>query len=774
MPQSAHNPQSAADQPPPRPLKVLIVDGSHADAEQIARELHPAGFEPDWKRVEAEAEFLAHLAHDLDIILADHQTRDFTVFRALELRNQSGREIPLILVTGSIDQETAIDSIRQGANDYLLKDRLGRLGMAVKRALQERLLREQKQQAISGWQQSAAKYRELFNNTPVGICVATSQGRFAVANPAVLQLLGYESESELIESVDDLARHLYVNPERWTEFRREIEDQGLLSGFEAEFHRKDGTKIWVSQSGRTISSGEDAAMDYEIFIEDVTRRKQTESQLNKVSRAVEQSPVSILISDHEGKIEYANPKCEQVSGYTAEELTGQNPRILQGGETPQETYEELWNTISSGREWSGDLHNKKKNGELFWEHVAISPIRNPEGAITHYLAVKEDITEKKLLEERFLRAQRMENIGTLAGGIAHDLNNVLSPIMMSIQMLRELFDVPGAAKILDVIQSSAERGASIVKQVLAFGRGMESRQIELQPNNLVREIAGLIKQTFPKTIQINSFCDRSLRTIMGDPTQIHQVLLNLCVNARDAMPGGGRLEIATSNVTIERPDSKPAYYVAIEVTDTGTGMSPEIKAKIFDPFFTTKEIGKGTGLGLSTSFGIVQNHGGFIDVSSIPGKGTCFKICFPAIGASTLKSQPTETGSVPIGHNELILVVDDEAPVRTITQETLSAYGYRCIVASNGQEAISAFVKHKAEIAVILTDMMMPVMDGATLIRSLKLMDDKIKVIAVSGIVAEDQMEENGRDNRPEIKHFLLKPFSAKTLLKLLDEVLHE
>jgi len=635
-----------------RPLKLLLVEDSPLDAELITTELKENGFIGKWIIVKDEKDYLEKLTPDLDLILSDYSLPRFNGFRALALLQERDLDIPFIIVSGTIDQDTAVTAIKLGANDYLLKDRLRRLGPAVKRALEEKALRVQKQAA--------------------------------------------------------------------------------------------------------------------------------DAQLRKLSRAVEQSPASIIICNRQGIIEYVNPRCEQVSGYTAAELIGQTPRILKGGQTPQETYQTLWNTVSAGGEWSGDLHNRKKNGELFWEHVAISPIRDASGQVTHYLAIKEDITEKRMLEERFLRAQRMENIGRLAGGIAHDLNNILAPIMMSIQMLRELFNEPAAEGILDVIQASAQRGADIVKQVLAFGRGMEGRQIEMQANSIVREVVAMLEQTFPKSIQTNYYCSPSLRTILADPTQIHQVLLNLCVNSKDAMPDGGSIEIRSSNVLIDEhsahshPNCQPGPYVLIEVIDTGTGIPEEIRAKIFDPFFTTKEVGKGTGLGLSTSFGIVQNHGGFMDVLSTPGEGTTFKIFLPAAPAGAGVSAAAPEFSLPRGNDELILIVDDEVPIRMIAKRILSSYGYRCLTASNGKEAISLYNENRSEVAAVITDLVMPVMDGPALIRALRQINPTLKVIAASGVLMEDHADHASFMVEEKVNHFILKPFSTQALLETLSLILKE
>ena len=394
------------------------------------------------------------------------------------------------------------------------------------------------------------------------------------------------------------------------------------------------------------------------------------------------------------------------------------------------------------------------------------------------VGVNIDVTERKKLEHHFLRAQRMESIGTLAGGIAHDLNNILAPIVMSIDLLKGMSENPEAKGILETIDSSAKRGAEIVRQVLSFARGMEGDRIEVQPNHLVKELETIIKDTFPKDIRLQFVIPKDTWTILGDPTQVHQVLMNLCLNARDAMPHGGLLTLRVENcVLVEQYAAmdihgKAGRCVNICVSDTGTGMPPDILDKIFEPFFTTKVLTKGTGLGLSSVMAIVKSHEGIINVYSELGKGSTFKVYLPALESSSKAStEPSGTASLPRGKGETILIVDDEAPIRTITAQTLQAYGYQVITASDGSDAVSIYAQHRDEIAVVLTDMNMPVMDGRATIRALMKLNPAIKVIAASGLNANGSVS---KVNEANVKHFLTKPYSAETLLKTMRAILEQ
>ncbi|MBI2875504.1 MAG: response regulator [Candidatus Tectomicrobia bacterium] len=384
--------------------------------------------------------------------------------------------------------------------------------------------------------------------------------------------------------------------------------------------------------------------------------------------------------------------------------------------------------------------------------------------------------ERKRMEGQFLRAQRMESIGALASGIAHDLNNVLSPILMAVEVLRQNPPKEQAQWVLATVESNAKRGQELVKQVLAFGRGVEGEHVVLQPRHLIREMENLLREVFPKRIEIRTNIAQDLWTVSGDATQLHQVLMNLCVNARDAMPDGGTLSISAENFFIDEnhrrihADARVGPYLILTISDTGTGISREILGKVFEPFFTTKEIGKGTGLGLSTALSITKGHGGFMDVYSHVGRGTAFKVYLPATEAAEVQQKPNETPDLPAGNGELILVVDDEASIREITRATLEAYGYRVIMANNGAEAIALYLQNKEEIQLVLMDTMMPVMEGLTSVRMLRKINPQIKILAVSGLPSDEILSESSDTG---VQAFLQKPYSGERLLHTLHKILH-
>src|SRR5262245_39558856 len=421
------------------------------------------------------------------------------------------------------------------------------------------------------------------------------------------------------------------------------------------------------------------------------------------------------------------------------------------------------------------LFGLRSGGEEFPIEASISQIDHDGHKL--FTAIIRDITDKKRLESQFLRAQRMESIGTLAGGIAHDLNNVLSPILTAVELLQMRLNDESSQRLLNILHTNAVRGGEMIRQVLAFARGVEGEYISLQPAHLIKEIVKILADTMPKNIEITFSIDPDLCSVSGDATQLHQVLMNLCVNARDAMPHGGKLRIEAENVEIDEHyarmnvEARPGKYVSIGVVDTGVGIPEQNLSKIFDPFFTTKAHGQGTGLGLSTVAGIVRSHGGFINVYSEVGRGARFKIYLPAIEAAHAAPAKPSRRDLPTGAGELILVIDDETAIREVARETLSAFGYRVVVAGDGAEAMAVFAAHKSEVKLVMTDMMMPYMDGPTTIRALRRLDPKVKIIATSGLKAEDKISDAAQ---MAVKTFLPKPYTAERLLTTVAAVLGE
>ena len=545
---------------------------------------------------------------------------------------------------------------------------------------------------------------------------------------------------------------------------------------EYRFRRRDGSYAWIFDRGYLILDPNGKPVRMIGAMQDISQWKEAERQIEEQAALLDQTRDAIFVRSLEGKILFWSKGAERTYGWTREEVMNRN--IAEVLYDDASKFEEINQAVLKNGDWTGEAcHRTKGNQELIAE-ARSTLVRDGEGHPKSVIAINTDVTEKKKIEAQFLRAQRVESIGTLAGGIAHDLNNILTPIMLSLEILSETYPDPRTQAPLETLKVSARRGADIVRQILSFARGMEGQRVEIQPRHLVGDLKTIIADTFPKNILFEiSIPDRPW-AVQGDPTQLQQVVLNLCVNARDAMPEGGLLSLTVENVALDAQyasmhlEAKSGRYVVFSVTDTGMGIPAAILDKIFEPFFTTKELGHGTGLGLSTVMAIVKSHAGFVNVYSEPGAGTTFKVYLPAMEEST--GAITETGvlaTLPRGNGETILIIDDESSILVITAQTLEAFGYRALTANDGIEAVTLYAENQQVIAAVVTDMSMPIMNGPATIRALTKIKPSVKIIATSGL------QTNGSDPQAlglNVKDFLIKPYTAETLLMAVRKVLDE
>jgi hypothetical protein len=641
----------------PKPVKILLVEDNADDAKMALRELKRAGFEVASQRVDTEAAFLEKLDHNLDFILSDYTMPEFDGLRALELLNKSGMEIPFIIVSGSIGEDIAVEAMKRGAADYLLKDRMARLGPAVHHALEQKRLRQERQQAQVALRASEERFRQFAENIQEACWIAAA----------------------------DQSAMLYISP-----------------AYE---------KIW----GRSC-------------------------------RSLYERPSSFIESIHEE---------DRAQALTAVQA------------------------LNRGEDFDLEHRIIRPDGQIRWIHARGTAIRNEAGAIYRVAGIAEDITRRKETERQLRQAQKMESIGQLAGGVAHDFNNLLSIIGGNLElflMTTENIDPQGKEYLSDIAHA-ADRAAALNRQLLTFSRSEAMEMQLLDLNDLTASFTKMLRRIVGEHIRVQNDFAPTPPPIKADPGMVEQVLMNLAVNARDAMPNGGSLIIGTEILVIGEihakldPRRRAGHFACLSVRDTGTGIAPENMSRIFEPFFTTKGVGKGTGLGLATVFGIAEQHQGWVEVSSEVGLGTIFRVFFP-LSAEDIPAPNLTIGQKVSGGTEKVLVVEDERGVRNVVVQTLVNHGYAVVEADTAISAQKIWTEHDGQFDLVITDMVMPGgLSGLELIELLRLQKPGLKAMLTSGYSADLA---RGDVARSKGITFLRKPFSTRvlgeTVRKCLDE----
>jgi PAS domain S-box-containing protein len=891
-----------------RPLRVLLVEDSEDDARLILGHLRREGYEVASRRVETADAMREALGHEAwDVILSDNRMPRFSAMGAIELLRASGLDVPFIVVSGAIGEETAVQLLQAGAADYCRKDDLARLAPAIERERREAVVRRERRQAadalvrsqaelhqaVEELRRSEAYFRSLIEHDTDLIVILDAAAVVRYLSPSFKQALGYEPADLVGSNAFDL-----VHPDDQSgakaALERAIADPGIRPRVEYRFRHQDGTgrhlestatnlladpgvagivintrdvterrqtedalklfralidsgkdifEIVDPGTGRMLDVNEtgcrelgysreeflelsvwdvDPDADRAVFAElsqalttsgalmweglhrrkdgstfpvevslqlvrhgrsyvvatarNITDRRRAEAELRLQGAALNAAANAIVITERDGRIVWANSAFTALSGYSVEEAVGRNPRdLVKSGAHDQAFYRSLWDTILAGKVWRGEMTNRRKDGSHYPEELTITPVPNAHGEITHFIAVKTDLTEENRLKAQFLQSQKMEGVGQLAGGIAHDFNNLLTVINGAAAFAAtDLKEDNPLQEDLRMIQQAGEQAAALTRQLLAFSRRQIMTLEVVDLNALVANLQSMLQRLIGEDIELVVVPAQGLGSVRADRAQVEQVVLNLAINARDAMPRGGTLTIETRDVELDEAHAarhatvEPGPHVMLTVSDTGVGMDETTRLRIFEPFFTTKEMGRGTGLGLSTVYGIVKQSRGSIWVYSEPGKGTSFKVYFPRIEAAARKDRPARSPA-PVRGTGTILVVEDDAAILRLAHRILGAAGYTVLTARNGGEALLLLERHVGPVDLMLTDVVMPEMGGPELAERLARSHPEMKVLFSSGYT-DDTVLRHGV--LASTAHFIAKPYSPAGLTHRVREVL--
>ena len=633
----------------------------------------------------------------------------------------------------------------------------------------------QKERIGATLQDSEKRYRRLFESAKDGILILDADtGRVVDVNPFLMQLLGYSYDEFCGKYIWEIGAFKDIAASK--DAFNLLQDNEYIRYEDLPLETKKGQSIAVEFVSNVYLV--DRSKVIQCNIRDITAHKRAKAERLRLMAAIEQVGEAIVMTDAQGIIQYVNPAFKQMTGYRGREVVSQNPRILKSGKQDELFYRNLWETISSGKSWAGRMVNKRKDGSFYTEDATISPVRDASGQITNYVSVQRDISDHLQLTAQFHQAQKMEAVGLLAGGVAHDFNNMLSVILGYAELaLRKTAPAPALHADIEQIIKAAKRSADMTRQLLAFARKQTIIPVVLDLNQAVESMLKMLKRLIGEDIDLAWIPEKDLYQVEMDPVQVDQILANLCVNARDAIADVGKVTIETGNAVFDEtycavhPGFIPGEYVLLAVSDDGCGMDKETVDQIFEPFFTSKEVGKGTGLGLSMVYGIVKQNNGFINVYSEPGLGTTFRIYFSRHMGTALDIEQENAADIPLGHSETVLLVEDEAAILDMGKTMLEQLGYRVLASSLPDEALGMADDHAGEIQLLVTDVVMPNMNGRDLAERLQTLYPGIKTLFMSGYTA-DVIAHHGVLDKSV--NFLQKPFSLRELAIKVRQALGE
>jgi two-component system cell cycle sensor histidine kinase/response regulator CckA len=761
------------------PLRVMIIENCAADAELNLHALGQAGFHCIPQMIATHAEFLEHLGRfPFDIVLADYRLVGWTGMDAFSAMRQTGRDVPFILVTGFLGEEVAVECIKQGITDYVLKEHLARLPLVVARALEEKALRDARSFMVQALRHSEANSLFLFAHNPLSMWVFERETlQILHVNDAALRHYGYERTDFLQMTASDLHPADEI-PKLLAAFQ----DDNPLEQHAGEWHhrKRDGSVIDVEMFLHNMEySGHAAAL---VVAQDVTERKRAEEEKQKFFTLVEYSRDFIAVADLHDNVQYVNPAGRAMLGIAdAEAVTGTHSiDYVVPADLPLVLETVLPALYSSGH-WQGELRFRHRltGQSLPMDFVGFQVKDQKTGEPRFIATVSRDMTERRTLEQQLRHAQKFEAIGQLAGGIAHDFNNVIGAVLGWAELGEERAAASDATleNYFKKIHSQCDRVTALVQQLLAFARRQILEPRSLSLNQTVHDVINLLDKVIGKDIEIKIVLADDLLAVRADPTQIEQVLMNLCLNSRDAMPKGGTITIETRNrvfsaeVCRRAVGLQPGSFSELRVSDTGIGMDAATRERIFEPFFTTKGTGKGTGLGLATVYGILKQHNGFIQVESEPGQGSTFRIFIPVDETPTARElRPAVFDDLPVrGGTETILLADDHDGVCEMAQSVLKAKGYRVLLARDGEEAVEVFTANRDRISLVLLDVIMPRRSGPEVFAAIKALKPRVSVVFATGYSNETATLADLVGRGVAV---LRKPYSPSVLCRRVREVL--
>jgi PAS domain S-box-containing protein len=755
------------------PLRVLMLEDRRDDVDLTLHILRREGFAPECRVVDTAADYRAALSADLDVIVADYSLPQFTALDALELLRESGLDVPFIVVTRTVGEEPAVECVRRGAADYLLKEGLARLGGAVRRTLEERRLREEKRRTEAALLESETRFRRFAENAQDIIFryQTSDPPGFEYLNPAVVGFTGYSPQDFY---ADPSLIHRIVHPDDRARFRHALSEASLST---VRIHRRDGTMLWFEMRTVEALDARKRLVAIEGIARDVTERMRTEQVLHASQQwmtAIFEVSRDGIVVEADDRIVFANGAFARMLGYgSPQELLGRPLSMMEAPGAPQSISQLNARRLASEQVPSiCEFHGRRKDGTLVELEATVSAATI--SGDTYKFANVRDVSERARLEEQLRQAQKMEAVGRLAGGIAHDFNNLLTAILGYTDLVRDRLPADSEdAKDLEEVQRASESAAALIRQLLAFGRKQVLQRVRLDLNAVLRGIRNMLARMVGEHVELSLDLAGNLPTTLADPSQLEQVVMNLVLNARDAMAKGGRITIATAAATIDAAHPAgivPAgSYAVLSVCDTGEGMTPDVQGHLFEPFFTTKEQGKGTGLGLATVYGIVTQSGGWILVDSQVDRGTRFTLYFPAVAEPAESWQrPAPAGPLRASANERILIVEDEELVRLFARRVLAHAGYRVVEAVNGEQALTLLQTGDEAVDLVLTDVVMPGMSGRALVQRIAALRPEARVIYMSGYTGQT-LEQEWFDPRWPL---LTKPFTAAGLVSAVRAAL--